>query len=123
MVSDDDGLGWTPEPAVVLGAVPPDDYGGPDCQPVAAAVANATDAWIAAPAAGRRLVVMSTCDQGRHWHAARPPALRVLDGPHISAADCIHALLDVRDFRGIEHLYVTSDGGTSWRSIDELAVR
>src|SRR6478672_12035082 len=40
--------------------------GGPDCQPVAAAVPNADDAGIAAGAAGRRFVVTSTCDQGRH---------------------------------------------------------
>jgi hypothetical protein len=122
-VSGDDGIRWTREPAVVLGAVPDADSSVPNGRVVATAVPNADDAWIAALVAGRRLVVMSTCDQGRHWHAATTPDLRVEFGPEISSSDCLHALLRAQDFRGVEHLYVTRDGGASWRSIDERVVR
>jgi photosystem II stability/assembly factor-like uncharacterized protein len=120
-VSSDDGLHWAREPAVELGAVPVSGYSRPDCQPVATAVPDADDVRVAALATGRRLVVTRTCDQGRHWHAVRPPGLRVLDGVGISAADCLHALLEARDHRGIEHLFVTIDGGSKWHSIDERA--
>ncbi len=123
VVSGDDGAHWTREPTVILGAGSASDHSGSGCQPVAAAVPNPDDAWMAALAARRRPVVTSTCDQGRHWHAARPPGLRVLDGLDISATDCRHALLDARDYRGTEHLYITSDGGSTWRSIDERASR
>ncbi len=123
LLSGDDGAHWTREPTVILGAVPASDHSGSGCQPVAAAVPNPDDAWIAALAAERRPVVTSTCDQGRHWHAARPPDLRVLDAFDISATDCRHALLAARDYRGIEHLYVTSDRGSIWHSINERVIR
>ncbi len=122
-VSGDDGAHWVREPAVVLGAVLDADHSVPDGHVVATAVPNADDAWVTARTAGRRLVVTSTCDQGKRWHAATAPDLRVEFGPEISAIDCRHALLHARDLRGVDHLYVTSDGGTTWRSIDQRVSR
>ena len=118
-VSADDGIHWTREPGVDVGAEPDSAYGGKDCQPVAAAEPSANVAWVAAVANGRRLAVRNTCDQGRHWHIARPPNLRVEFEPEISATDCRHALLDVRNLHGATRLYLTSDGGATWQPVDK----
>jgi len=121
VVSTDGGVHWTSRPTVGMGAVPASDYGGPDCQPIAATEATANVTWAVAVTRGNRVVVKTTCDQGRRWHTARPPRLRVEDIGEISATGCRRALLDVRNLRGIARLYLTTDGGITWRSINRRA--
>ena len=120
-VSTDDGVRWTRTPAVGMGGALSGSDGGSDCQPIAAAEPSADVAWVAAAAHGKRLVVKHTCDQGQHWHSAQPPPLRVEDIREISATDCRRALLNVRDLRGMERLYLTNDGGITWQSINRRA--
>lgn len=84
---------------------------------------DAADVWIVAVSAGDRLIVRTTRNHGQQWRAIRPPTLRVEGGPQISAINCRHALLDVRNLHGAERLYLTTDAGTTWNLIDPRAIR
>jgi predicted neuraminidase len=75
----------------------------------------------------KRVIATSTQDAGQHWSVAAPAALAnpdaAITGVALSDGLMLMALNDLEEGRDALSLAVTSDGGTSWKTIYKLEDR